>query len=339
MFYFVIQSRVLQPKRVAKVNIFFWKILPPLKKSLLSQKFFLSLRCVFFAAMIATLTPSNFSDYELIDCGNFSKLERFGKIILIRPEPQAVWEPVLSAHEWRKMAHAEFEQKSSYAGNWKQLKEIKSNWNIFYSLGNGRIGFKLSMTGFKHVGVFPEQSVNWDFIYKNLSQMKQPSFLNLFAYTGGASLAAKAAGADVVHVDSVKQVVSWARENMELSGLDNIRWTVEDALKFVKREVKRGKKYQGIALDPPAYGIGANGERWKLEEQLNELVGETAQLLDTENYLYILNCYSLGFSSLIVENVLQQHFPKAKNRLIGEIYLQSTEGPKLPLGVVGRMNS
>ncbi len=287
-------------------------------------------------------TPTHWKEYELIDCGNFSKLEKFGPYILIRPEPQAVWEPVMNMQEWRKQAHAEFIQKGSYAGDWKNLKQIPDHWNINYKHKGLDLKFRLSMTGFKHVGIFPEQAVNWDFLYNfynNIKSQEQPSFLNLFAYTGGASIAAKAAGADVIHCDSVKQVVSWARQNMELSNLDNVRWVIEDALKFVKREVKRGKKYNGIALDPPAYGIGANGERWKLEENINELIYETSQLLHPTNYCYILNCYSLGFSSLVVENLLQSHFPKHLGRETGEICLQSKTGYRLPLGVVGRLQS
>ncbi|MSQ79526.1 MAG: oxidoreductase [Flavobacteriaceae bacterium] len=288
------------------------------------------------------LTPAHWKDYELLDCGNFMKLERFGQYVLIRPEPQAVWEPVMNTKEWQQQAHAEFMQKGSYSGEWKQLKPTNKNWEIAYKNAGMNIRFKLSLTGFKHVGVFPEQAVNWDFIYETMKKAaegsaEKPSFLNLFAYTGGASLAAKAAGADTVHVDSVKQVVSWARENMELSNLDNIRWTVEDALKFVKREVKRGKKYHGIAMDPPAYGIGANGERWKLEEQINELIAETAQLLHEQNACYILNCYSLGFSSLVVANLLDRHFPNHQNKNHGEIFLKSRTNLNLPLGVVGRI--
>ena len=188
------------------------------------------------------------------------------------------------------------------------------------------------------MGVFPEQAVNWDYISDTVKQFKTPSpkVLNLFAYTGGASLIAKAAGADTTHVDSIKQVVSWANENQEISGLKDIRWVVEDALKFVKREIKRGKKYNGIILDPPAYGHGPNGEKWKLEDHITEMMQDVVQLLDEKEHFLILNTYSLGFSSVIVENLIKGAFPKAENLETGELYLQATAGPKLPLGVFGK---
>jgi 23S rRNA (cytosine1962-C5)-methyltransferase len=163
--------------------------------------------------------------------------------------------------------------------------------------------------------------------------------LNLFAYTGGASLAAKRAGADVVHVDSVKQVVSWARENMEASGLDNIRWIVDDALKFVKREVKRGNKYQGLILDPPAYGRGPDGEKWLLEENINELLKLCSQLLDKEQHFFILNLYSLGFSALIVDNLIEGNFGRMQHPEYGELYLADQFNKRLPLGVFYRFSS
>lgn len=164
-----------------------------------------------------------------------------------------------------------------------------------------------------------------------------PKFLNLFAYTGIASLAAKAAGADVTHLDSIRQVVTWSRENMELSGLNDIRWVVEDALRFVKREAKRGNKYNGIILDPPAYGHGPAGEKWKLEDNINEMMKLVLQLLDDKDHFLILNAYSLGFSSLIIENLLSDF---AKEKLeTGELFLQSATGQKLPLGVFGRFRS
>src|SRR3989344_5013803 len=192
------------------------------------------------------LTPQNFTDYELIDVGNFEKLERFGQYITIRPEPQAVWDKTLSNAEWEKRAHIKFMPRSSSSGEWKKFKQMPDQWKISYELGerraeNSLLTFRLGLTSFKHVGIFPEQASNWDFIFETIKKMSthQPKVLNLFAYTGGASLAAKAAGADVTHVDSIKQVVTWSKENMDLSNLNNIRLVVEDALKFVKREEKR----------------------------------------------------------------------------------------------------
>lgn len=281
------------------------------------------------------LTPTDFPDYELIDCGNFEKLERFGKYVTIRPEPQAVWDPALSAKEWNKAAHVRFVAKSSSSGTWQKMKDMPDRWTMKYKVKgiDKNIHFRLGLTSFKHVGIFPEQAVNWDYIGQSVQQMGQGAkVLNLFAYTGGASLAAKAAGADIIHLDSIKQVVSWASENMELSGLKDIRWVVEDAMAFVKKEVRRGKKYNGIILDPPAYGHGTDGQKWKLEDMINEMMKHVLQLLDDEKRFLILNTYSLGFSSLIVENLLSSE----KKLHTGELYLQSTAGPKLPLGVFGR---
>lgn len=284
------------------------------------------------------LTPQNFTDYELIDVGNFEKLERFGQYITIRPEPQAVWDKTLSNAEWEKRAHIKFMPRSSSSGEWKKFKQMPDQWQIKYAINNSdsEIKFRLGLTSFKHVGIFPEQASNWDFIYETIKKMStpQPKVLNLFAYTGGASLAAKAAGADITHVDSIKQVVTWSKENMELSNLNNIRWVVEDALKFVKREEKRGNKYNGIILDPPAFGHGPNGEKWKLEDNINEMMQGVLNLLDDKEHFLILNAYSLGFSALIIENMLKAKAGKDLN--VGELYLQATEGNKLPLGVFGR---
>ncbi|MEO6301731.1 MAG: class I SAM-dependent methyltransferase, partial [Bacteroidia bacterium] len=229
------------------------------------------------------LTPTNFDDYELIDCGDFEKLERFGKYITIRPEPQAVWPKIYSNQEWEKQAHVKFIPRSSSSGEWKKFKQMPDQWTITYSPLN--LVFRLGLTSFKHVGIFPEQSVNWDKIHSFLKNKPKAKFLNLFAYTGGASIAAKAAGADVTHVDSIKQVVTWANENMKNSNLDNIRWLVDDALKFVNKEVRRGNFYQGIILDPPAFGHGPNGEKWKLEDNISEMITGVLQILDPKEHL------------------------------------------------------
>lgn len=289
--------------------------------------------------MIQLLTPEHWEDYELIDCGDFEKLERFGKLILIRPEPQAVWAKVLPESEWTRLHHIRFKGRSATTGDWvRKDPKAADRWHINYQNNDVAIKFRLGLTSFKHVGIFPEQAVNWDYISKNVKRFKTPNpkVLNLFAYTGGASLIARAAGADTTHVDSIRQVVTWANENQELSGLENIRWVVEDALKFVKRELKRGKKYNGIILDPPAYGHGPNGEKWKLEDHINEMMQDVVQLLDPEEHFLILNTYSLGFSSVIVENLIRSAFPKVENLETGELYLQATSGIKLPLGVFGK---
>lgn len=285
------------------------------------------------------LYPKNWQDYELIDCGNFEKLERFGNYITIRPEPQAVWPKILKESDWEKQVHVKFVPKSSSSGEWKKMKQMPDQWVIKYKLGKEKeLSFRLGLTSFKHVGIFPEQAVNWDTIYNYLCKLNKPKFLNLFAYTGGASVAAKAAGADVTHVDSIKQVVTWANENMQKSNLDNIRWMVDDALKFVKKELRRGNKYQGIILDPPAFGHGPGGEKWKLEDNIAEMMESVLQITDEHKHLLILNAYSLGFSALVPENLLRPFALINKSKLsIGELYLPANSGIKLPLGVWGKL--
>ncbi len=288
------------------------------------------------------LSPEHWKDYELLDVGDFEKLERFGQYITIRPEPQAVWPKTWSNADWEKQAHVKFIPRSSSAGDWKKFKQMPDQWKIGYEFKTKKelknIQFRLGLTSFKHVGVFPEQAVNWDAIVSFLLTVEKPKFLNLFAYTGGASLAARAAGADVTHVDSIKQVVTWANENMQLSGLDNIRWMVDDALKFVKKESRRGNLYHGIILDPPAYGHGPNGEKWKLEDNIAEMMAEVLKVLNPEKHLLILNAYSLGFSSIIIENFLRSYAKEQKSVLqTGELFLQAKSGVKLPLGVWGRL--
>jgi 23S rRNA (cytosine1962-C5)-methyltransferase len=289
--------------------------------------------------MIHLLTPTHWKDYELLDCGDFEKLERFGNLVLARPEPQAVWKKAWSTQEWKKRTHITFKGRSATSGEWLRTdKNIPDRWNVNYKNDDISINLRLGLTSFKHVGVFPEQAVNWDYISSSIKKFKTPSpkVLNLFAYTGAASLVAKAAGADTTHVDSIKQVVNWANENQELSKLQDVRWVVEDALKFVKRELKRGKKYNGIILDPPAFGHGPNGEKWKLEDHIQEMMQDVVQLLDEKEHFLILNTYSLGFSSVIVENLIKTSYPQVQNLETGELYLQATSGVKLPLGVFGK---
>ncbi|TDQ08746.1 class I SAM-dependent methyltransferase [Pedobacter metabolipauper] len=292
--------------------------------------------------MISLLTPTHWKDYELIDCGDFEKLERFGNLVLCRPEPQAVWKKTFSDQDWKKQTHIRFKGRSATSGEWiKSSAHLPDRWNVEYKNDDVTINLRLGLTSFKHVGVFPEQAVNWDYISSSIKKFKSPvpKVLNLFAYTGAASLIAKAAGADTTHVDSIKQVVNWANENQELSKLKDVRWVVEDALKFVKRELKRGKKYNGIILDPPAFGHGPNGEKWKLEDHIQEMMQDVVQLLDEEEHFLILNTYSLGFSSVIVENLIRTSFPQVQNLETGELYLQATSGIKLPLGVFGKFNT
>ena len=298
--------------------------------------------------MMQLLTPHNWPDYELIDSGDYEKLERFGKYVLRRPEPQAVWRKSLSEKEWEQQTHAWFKKekgKSGLEGNekgeWILKPQMPGQWFISYTYKEMKLRFRLGLTSFKHVGIFPEQAANWDYIFDTIHPLRdsQPKVLNLFAYTGGASLAAKAAGADVTHVDSVRQVLNWSRENMEASGLDNIRWVVEDALKFVKREVKREKKYKGIILDPPAYGRGPDGEKWILEDSIAELMDACSKITDEKDSFCVLNLYSMGFSSLIAENLMKDYFPNHSRLEYGELYLPDASGKKLPLSVFCRIKT
>lgn len=288
------------------------------------------------------LRPQHWKDYELIDSGDYEKLERFGKYIIRRPEPQAVWRKSLPEKEWEDAADATFKKekgKTSQDGNdkgvWVQKNGMPDQWFINYRYKEMKLRFRLGLTSFKHVGVFPEQSENWDFIYDTVRSLNisEPKVLNLFAYTGGASIAAKSAGADVTHVDSVKQVITWSRENMDASDLHDIRWIVEDALKFCRREVKRGKKYNGIILDPPAYGRGPDGEKWILEENIAEIMSLCSQLLEDSNSFLILNLYSMGFSAVIADNLIKDYFPDVKDRTYGELIVPEKSGKNLPLSI------
>ena len=286
------------------------------------------------------LSPAHWTDYELLDTGGFEKLERFGQYILSRPEPQAVWSKAWPQDQWENMANAIFRKetgKDSERGEWILKKNMPQQWWMNYVYGNMKLRFRLGLTAFKHVGLFPEQAENWNYIYDTLREIRttQPRVLNLFAYTGGASLAARAAGAEVTHVDSVRQVVNWSRENMEASGLKDIRWVVEDAMKYLRREVKRGKQYEGIILDPPAYGRGPAGEKWILEEGINELMELCSKLLSQNKALLILNLYSMGFSALVAENIVQSYFPQIADEC-GELFIPDRSGRRLPLGVFMR---
>jgi 23S rRNA (cytosine1962-C5)-methyltransferase len=278
--------------------------------------------------------------YELIDSGEFEKLEQFGSFCVRRPEPQAVWGKSLSEEIWVSKSDAYFkkEKGSVEKGFWDLQKNTPEKWFINYKSDVLDINFKISLSSFKHVGLFPEQASNWEFLAENIPKLKnkKPKFLNLFAYTGGASLVCRQMGADVTHVDSVKPVLSWARENMEVSKLDSIRWMAEDALKFVKREARRGNFYQGILLDPPAYGRGPDGEKWILEEQIDDMLKSVKEILDPEEHILLTNVYSLGFSTLVVENLMNGIFDVPKQAEFGEIYLNDSFNKKLPLGVFHR---
>lgn len=317
-------------------------------------------------------SPQNWKDYELIDSGNFEKLERFGQFVLARPEPKALWDKSLSAGEWDRMAHTRFVTGAGFgksgkedSGTWKMLKKMPDQWYIRYGAKDLDFKLRLGLTSFKHVGVFPEQAPNWNFIhsqscrlvkkFKENGKQELPKVLNLFAYTGAASLAARCAGADTTHLDSVRQVVTWAKGNMESSGLDNIRWVVEDALKFVKREVKRGKQYNGLILDPPAYGHGPDGEKWKLDELLFELLQNCAKIVAPEDAFMVLNLYSNGYSALLADTAVRSAFgfkevkimddplgpksvaPGETHLGFGELVLRDKFGKAIPLSVFSRL--
>ena len=295
------------------------------------------------------LTP-DFGDYELIDTGDFEKLERFGTFVTRRPQPQAIWRRSLPEEEWRRQADASFVRKShgsDESGLWTMYARLPEPWTVRYDYGAMHLRMRLGLTSFKHVGIFPEQAANWNFIYDRTRTLVErserqgetaPRLLNLFAYTGGATLAGCAAGAGVTHVDSVKQVVTWARENLEMSGLSGARWIMEDALRFVRREVRRGNHYQGIILDPPAYGRGCNGEKWVLEENICEMLECCAQLLDSgEGAFLVLNLYSMGLSATLARTAVRQIFGVAQVEQWGELGFPDRAGKVLPLGTYYRM--
>lgn len=279
--------------------------------------------------MTNDIIVKGWKDYELIDCGAGWKYERFGKNKLIRPEPLAIWKPNQNRSNWRKEADFEFEPTSKHSGVWKNYTNADNSWVLNYSNKSGLdLNFSIQLTKFKHIGIFPEQCAHWDFIFEECQKKDQPKVLNLFAYTGGASLAAKAGGADVIHLDSIKQVVSWARKNQELSGLKDIRWMIEDAMKYVDKCARKGIRYDGIILDPPAFGLGANGERWVLNEQLENIVEKVKEICPSG--FVCMNTYSLGFSSYTIKNMA--HRFNQKNIDFGELVLQSGQGQYISTG-------
>lgn len=287
------------------------------------------------------LHPSSWKDYELIDSGDFEKLERFGKYTLIRPEPQAIWSKSLSDQEWKKVADAKFvrEQKDKFRfsddvkGGWSRNQGMPETWNVQYQHNDLHLTLRLALTSFGHVGIFPEQGSNWNFIYDTVTGwgINKPRVLNLFAYTGAASVVARSAGAEVIHCDASRPGINWANQNMQLNSLNDIRWVYEDAFKFVRREVKRGNTYNGIIMDPPPYGRGPEGEKWTLQEQLNELIEMSSQLLEKKNYFYILSMYAVGLSPIVGLNVAKTHFD-ITDAEYGEFFLKSKQGKDLPMG-------
>lgn len=278
-------------------------------------------------------------DYECIDTGDGEKLERWKDIILRRPDPQVIWPQGDESDLW-KAPHAHYHRSKSGGGSWEFKKKFKDSWTISYK----DLRFKVSPTGFKHTGLFPEQAANWDFMMDKIkSANRDIRVLNLFAYTGGATMACASAGAsEVVHVDASKGMVNWAKENMELSHLQDqkIRFIVDDVLKFVQREKRRGRTYHAIIMDPPSYGRGPNGEVWKIEEQLYPLVSACMEILDDQPLFFLINSYTTGFPASVLHNLLHATMlKKHPNGYIeaGEIGLPITRSKTtLPCGIYGR---
>ncbi|MCL2838446.1 MAG: class I SAM-dependent methyltransferase [Oscillospiraceae bacterium] len=291
---------------------------------------------------------NNWKDFEIIDASNGEKLERWGDIILIRPDPQVVWEVDEDKRSplW-KSAHARYIRSSSGGGEWQFLKShekrLPKEWKVCYNGSGNDLTYKIKAMGFKHTGLFPEQATNWDWfsgLIKN-SKRKDTKVLNLFAYTGGATIAAAAAGASVCHVDAAKGMVEWAKENAATSGLAKhpIRYIVDDVLKFVAREVRRGNKYDGIIMDPPSYGRGPNGEVWKIENELFPLVKLCMNVLSDNPLFFLINSYTTGLSSAVTENILKLTLQAKYGGTIAvdEVGLPITNGGLLlPCGNSGR---
>jgi 23S rRNA (cytosine1962-C5)-methyltransferase len=286
--------------------------------------------------MAHSWTLPDWTDYRLLDCGDGWKVEEFAGRILLRPETVAVWPLAKPLDFWERKADARFEFTSKKTGKWHTSPKFPDRWTLRVPESCGGFRMNLELTAFKHVGIFPEQASNWAFITEQLQGKPEAKVLNLFAYTGGASLAAKAAGADVTHVDSIKQVINWTRENMESSGLEGIRWVVEDALKFMQREVRRGNRYTGIIMDPPTWGLGAKGEKWRLEDQINTLFQAAAELLEPDHFL-VVSTYS-GLTPTMVESLAARHLGHSRGEG-RELVLHSDTGVNLPLGNTLRVSS
>ena len=282
----------------------------------------------------------SWKDYECLDAGNGEKLERWGNVILRRPDPQAMWK-VNYTDTW-KNPDGFYHRSNKGGGYWDFKKKLDEYWTIQYK----DLTFKVSPTNFKHTGLFPEQATNWDFIIDKIQNSgRKIRVLNLFAYTGGATMAASYAGADVVHVDASKGMTEWAKENMRLSGLENnvIRFIVDDCLKFVEREARRGNKYDAIIMDPPSYGRGPNGETWKFEDNLYNLIEACTKILSDKPLFFLINSYTTGISNIVLDNILKETLlPLYPNGTIesGEVGLPITrDNLVLPCGIYGRWSS
>ena len=278
----------------------------------------------------------NWKDYEVIDCSKGEKLERWGRYTLLRPDPQVIWDTPKKAPEWKKL-NGHYHRSSKGGGEW-DFFDLPEQWTINYK----SLTFNLKPFSFKHTGLFPEQAVNWDWCAEKIKNAGRPvKVLNLFAYTGGATLSAAAAGASVTHVDASKGMVGWAKENAASSGLSDapIRWLVDDCVKFVEREIRRGNKYDGIIMDPPSYGRGSKGEIWKIEESIHNFVKLTAQILSDDPIFFLINSYTTGLQPAVltymISTEIQNKFGgKTESNEIG-LPVRET-GLVLPCGASGR---
>ena len=277
----------------------------------------------------------NWKDYEILDMANGEKLERWGNVYLIRPDPQIIWKEKTFQSKW-KMANARYSRSSSGGGSWNYIKKVPDNWQIKYK----DLTFNIKPMGFKHTGLFPEQAINWDWMINKIKNAnREIKVLNLFAYTGGATVACSYAGASVCHVDSSKGMVTWAKENIGSSGLKDrpVRFIVDDVVKFVNREIRRGNKYDAIIMDPPSYGRGTNGEVWKFEENIGDLVELCTRVLSDKPLFFLINSYTTGISSMVLENMLRLSINKKGKLNCGEIGLPMTNSNLiLPCGIYAR---
>ena len=285
------------------------------------------------SAQSQRLYTEAWSDYALLDAGNGQKLERWGDIITIRPEVNAYFKAAWSMQEWLKQAHWRFVETDKNSGTWQALhNDAPKQWQIHYQ----GLTFQLALTPFKHLGLFPEQRSNWDFLQQYLKNLKADArVLNLFAYTGAASCTARQCGAETLHVDSVKALITWANTNQQLSGLSDIKWVHEDALKFVERELKRQRQYDAILMDPPAWGLGAKGEKWKLEQKLELLIQQVQQLLKPKGLL-IINTYSPSVQLSDLKQLASTYF-RNKSTEVGELWMRSSTNKELYYGNVLRV--
>ena len=280
---------------------------------------------------------NKWQDYEILDMANGEKLERWGNITLIRPDPQIIWKEKTFSEKWKK-ADARYVRSSTGGGSWTYKNQVPKSWKITYK----DLTFNIKPMGFKHTGIFPEQAVNWDWMMNKIKGSKREiKVLNLFAYTGGATVACLKAGASVCHVDSSKGMCEWAKENVATSGLKDkpVRFLIDDVVKFVNREIRRGNKYDGIIMDPPSYGRGANGEVWKFEENIAPLIELCMNVLSDKPLFFLINSYTTGISSQVLENLLRINIPKKVNGKFsnGEIGLPMTNSKLiLPCGIYGR---